>query len=274
MADISDVEKALVDAIVGIVYPNGQSVGGVTGMGIRVYRGWPSPTGLNADLAAGIVNVSVFSDPKTTRDTTRYQRTWKSAALRLPTLSLVLNDGVAVFSGVCSSGLNAGVLVRGAAYIVSVTTSDTPASVAAALASQITGEFASGSTLSVFDAPITAGRVEGSALAWQETRRQEQTITVTLWCPDPATRDTVTSVVDSSLSQLDWLTLSDGSSARLLFTATNVIDTAENADLYRRDLVFKTEYPTIIQHFGWDQSCNAIKSGFPADRRDPLRRVV
>ena len=247
MADISDVEKALVDAIVDIVYPNGSSENSVTAKNVRIYRGWPSPTGLNADLTAGAVNVSIFSDPKTTRDTTRYPRVWRSKALPSPTLSVTLNNGLATFAGVGSAGLNAGVLARGVGYVVSVAAGETPDSVATALASQITGASASGTSLSVPDAPITAARVEGSAKSWQETRRQEQAITVTLWCPDPFTRDSLSTFVDSGLSQIDWLTLSDGTSARLMFKATNVIDTAENADVYRRDLVFTVEYPTIIQ---------------------------
>ena len=247
MADISDVEKAIVDAVVAVIYPDGISNGSVAGANVRIYRGWPSPTGLTADLAANIINVSIFSDPKSTRDTTRYPRIWRSANLPVPTLSVELNDGVATFNGTGSAGLNAGVLVRGNGYVVPVNANDTPDTVATLLAAQITGAIASGAALSVTGTPIAAARVEGSAIAWQETRRQEQAITVTLWCPDPASRDSLSSAVDSGLSQIDWLSLADGSSARLLFKGTDVTDASENADLYRRDLVFKAEYPTIIQ---------------------------
>lgn len=247
MADISDVEKALVDAVLAVVYPSGLSSNSVTGSNVRVYRGWPSPSGLSADLAVGITNISVFSDAKTTRDTTRYPRIWKSRNPVLVTLAVCLTNGVATFSGLGSCGTNAGVLVNGRSYAVALGTNDTPDSVAAALATQIAGAVASGPTLTVVNASITAARVEGSAVAWQETRRQEQMLTVTLWCADPISRDSVTSTVDSALSQIDWLTLDDGSSARLLFMGTNVIDASENADLYRRDLLFKVEYPTIVQ---------------------------
>ncbi len=247
MADISDVEKALVDAVMTAVYPSGTSNASLTGGNVRIYRGWPSPNGLSADLATGIVNVSVFSDPKTTRDTTRYPRVWKTGTSTTPTLGVQLTNGVATFTGTGGAGQNAGVLVDGVGYSVAVGPNDTPATIAAALALQIDGAVADGAALSVADTAITAARVEGSAIMWQETRRQEQTITVTLWCADPESRDSLTSAVDSALSQIDWLALSDGSSARLLFKGTSVTDASENADLYRRDLSFTAEYPTIVQ---------------------------
>ena len=40
----------------------------------RIYRGWPNPAALDADLAAGLVNVTVFPGSGTRRNTTRYLR--------------------------------------------------------------------------------------------------------------------------------------------------------------------------------------------------------
>ncbi len=247
MADISDVEKALVEAVVAVVYPNGTSNPSMTGGNVRIYRGWPSPDGLNADLAVGILNVSVFSDPKSTRDTTRYPRIWKPGASVATTLAVTLTDGAATFSGTGGVGQNAGVLVDAVGYAVAVGANDTPATVADSLARQIDGAVANGAILSVPSSPITAARVEGSGVVWQETRRQEQMITVSFWCADPESRDSLTGAVDATLSQVDWLSLPDGSCARLLYKGTNVTDASENADLYRRDLSYTTEFPTIVQ---------------------------
>ena len=247
MADISDVEKALVDAVVAVVYPGGISSPSLTGSNVRIYRGWPSPNGLDADLAAGTVNVSVFSDPKSTRDTTRYPRLWKPGTSAIQTLTVELAAGIATFGGAGGVGQIAGVLVNGIGYSVAVGARDTPASIAAALAMEIDGAVAVGGVLNVPAFGISAARVEGSGVVWQETRRQEQTITVTLWCADPGSRDQVTSLVDSTLSQVDWLALSDGSCARLLYKGTNVTDASEKGDLYRRDLTYMTEFPTIVQ---------------------------
>ena len=69
---------------------------------------------------------------------------------------------------------------------------------------------------------------------------------VSLWCADPVTRDDLASLIDSSLSLIDWLELADGSSGQLLYRGSTVVDTAENANLYRRDLLYTVEYPTMV----------------------------
>ena len=247
MADISDVEKALVDTIVTTVYPAGTSNMSLIGSDVRIYRGWPSPERLSIDLQNGVVNISVFSDSKSGRETTRYPRVWKPGTTMVPTLTVQLVNGAATFGGVGGAGQNAGVLVDGIGYSVAVGIDDTPQTVAEALARLVNGAIAENSSLHVPGSAIAAARVEGSSLAQQETRRQEQAITVTLWCADPDVRDRISASIDAALSEIDWLALPDGSSARLLYKSTSVSDSSENADLYRRDLIYSTEYPTIIQ---------------------------
>lgn len=247
MADISDVEKAIVDVLVGIIYPAGTEAASISGTDVRIFRGWPSPLGLNADLGAAVTNVSVFADPASTRETTRYPQVWRTGPTMPPTLGVELAAGVATFTGAGGAGQNAGVLVGGAGYAVPVGPSDTPATIAAALAAMIPGAAANGTSLSVAGQPIAAARVEGSATAWQETRRQEQALSVGLWCPDPAVRDTLAAAIDAALSEVDWLALPDSTSGRLIYKQTTVADTSENANLYRRDLVYTVEYPTIVR---------------------------
>ena len=62
MADISDVEQAVADAVTTILYPAGTSQSSIVGALCRVYRGWPNSATLNADLSAGAVNVTVVTD--------------------------------------------------------------------------------------------------------------------------------------------------------------------------------------------------------------------
>ncbi len=81
MADLADVEDTLVDFIVGILYPNGTAASSALGAMCRVFRGWPLPAGLNADLAAGIVNVTVYPSA--------------APARRLPTLPIVYSSQTA-----------------------------------------------------------------------------------------------------------------------------------------------------------------------------------
>ena len=59
-------------------------------------------------------------------------------------------------------------------------------------------------------------------------------------------RDTTSSLIDQSLSASTFVTLADGSSARLRNIGTRVFDQSQNANLYRRDLLLEVEYATII----------------------------
>ncbi len=69
---------------------------------------------------------------------------------------------------------------------------------------------------------------------------------MTLWCGDPASRDVASAAVDLALGQLNFITLPDGSAARLRFESTASSDRQEEADLYRRDLVYSVEYATVL----------------------------
>ena len=71
MADQSDVEAVLVALASAALYPQGIDADSVCGQPCRVYRGWPNPLALDADLAAGRVNVTVFPVDGATRNTTR-----------------------------------------------------------------------------------------------------------------------------------------------------------------------------------------------------------
>ena len=61
MADIVDINNALVNLIAGIVYPNGTASPSLTGQSILVYQGWPSADALTNDFTANKVHISVFS---------------------------------------------------------------------------------------------------------------------------------------------------------------------------------------------------------------------
>jgi hypothetical protein len=246
MADLSDVETALTKAIVDIVYPGGITVPSVMGKDVKVYRGWPAPLGLNADLASQTLNVSVFSDPKMFRETTRYPQIWRESTSKAPTLTVSSEGASVIFGGYGGASQVAGVRVGNALYSVTVRATDTPISVAAALSALIPGSRTAGSTLTVDGGEVVLGRVAGGGTSSMETRRQEQGFTVSLWCNDPITRDALASLIDGALSLVDWLEFADGSSGQLRYHGSTVVDTAENASLYRRDLTYSVDYPTVL----------------------------
>ena len=246
MADLADIETALVGLIAGALYPQGAEAASAIGMPARIYRGWPVLGGLDADLAAGVVNISVLAVPGQVRNTTR----WNDAAANTyasPTITLSLQGATATIGGTAGAGQLAGLLIDGLGYAYRTTAADTPGSVASALAGLI-GKAASvsGATVTITGARRLSGRVAADAADARELRRQQQSFRVTLWCGDPASRDTASTAVDLALGALDFITLPDGSSARIRFETTASSDRQEEADLYRRDLVYSVEYATVL----------------------------
>jgi hypothetical protein len=252
MADQSDVENALVAAITAMLYPNGPtaaSVIGSTGVTVRIYRGWPVSAALHADLADGIVNVSVFPNGEP-RNTTRYPANWNVTTATIPALGVSVASNAVTFAGTTASGQMAGLAVDGATYVYLVQAGDTTALVAAALAAQLIAAGLlvqiSGGTVTIPSASKLFARVEQAQNAYQETRRQRQSFRVSCWCPDPMLRDQVASTIDAAIASTAFLALADGTSARITLAGGATIDQNENATLYRRDLIYAADYATTL----------------------------
>ena len=248
MADLSDVETALATLLEGVLYPQGTEAPSILGVLTRVYRGWPNPAALNADLAAGNVNITIFPDPRPQRNTTRYIDPPNPAAAVSPTLTVSVSGQTATFGGTAGLGQVAGLLIDNSAFVHRTQSGDTPEGVAATLAAYIrTTRIAqvSGASVAIPGAGSVIGRVVADQSAQAETRRQTQALRLTCWCPTPALRDTAASAIDLALSQTNFLALPDGASARLRGDGTLVFDQSQNANLYRRDLLIEAEYATM-----------------------------
>ncbi len=124
MADISDVEQALANAVTSILYPSGLSQPSIVGALCRVYRGWPNSATLNADLSAGIINITVITDNDTGRTTTRYLPEWQTSSA-LPGVAASASSDTIVVSGAPVVGDVVGALIDGSAYAYRVQLGDT-----------------------------------------------------------------------------------------------------------------------------------------------------
>jgi hypothetical protein len=250
MADQSDVETALSAAVSTALYPNGAEQASIIAgtETCRIYRGWPAATPLEADLAAGVVNVTIFPATAAPQETTRYPPTWQVPSLIAPTLTVAVTGVAVSFAGKAAAGQVAGIAVDGATYSYVVRATDTTASVAASLAAPIraAGRIVqiSGATLSLPGAGRILARVVQSQNAIRETRRQRQEFKIICWCPTPMLRDQVAGAIDAALSGVYFLPLADGTGGRLTLGGGATSDQAENARLYRRDLVYLVDYPT------------------------------
>ncbi len=247
MADISDVESALTGVVTSILYPNGSTEASIVGPLCRIYRGWPAPTTLNADLTAGVTNITVNSDNDPGRTTTRYLPQWQIGTATPGTTAAVSGQTITI-SGTPAAGDVVGAIVDGVPYAYRVLAGDSPGLIAANLAQAIkTKRMANyqGFAVTIPGARAVTVQVVCDTAAQVESRRQEKDIRIACWCATPSMRDIVGAAIDSELSGMAFLPLADGTQARLTYRNTQSYDQSQNALLYRRDLVYTAEYATI-----------------------------
>lgn len=248
MADQSDVETALVAAAMAALYPQGLSGPSVCGAPVRLYRGWPESSALDADLAAGYVNITVFPEETGERNTTRYLPQWSNPAPVTPTLLVTTTQDSVTFAGSAGAGQIAGILADADTYVYPCQAGDAPANVAANLASQIMANrpvALSNATITLPGVGRLIARTAANQGVFTQIRRQEQIFRLIGWCADPAIRDAAMIAVDQALAGLYFLPLADGSVGRSRFRQSITLDRQENASLYRRDLLYSVEYPTL-----------------------------
>lgn len=246
MADQSDVEAALAGAVGGALYPQGLSGPcAVAGTQARIYRGWPMAAALQADLQAGVCNVSILAVEGTARNTAR----WPDAAIPLTTAAATLFADVAGqsvrFSGTAADGQVAAVIADAATVAYRMIGSDSPQSVAAKLARLMQAQRAAeldGAVLTVPGAVRLVARVEADQPTLRMTGRRSQTFRVSCWCPDPPTRDALGAAVELALSAYDFLGLADGTSGRIRFEGASVSDARDDVALFRREILYGVDY--------------------------------
>jgi hypothetical protein len=251
MADQSDVEAALATLIAAVIYPDGVGAASILGVTTRVYRGWPNATSLDTDLAAGRVNLTVFPEAGTQRNTTRYPDQYQVTTAIAPDLAGTTAGTTATFFGTATAGQLAGLLVDAETVVYRTVAGDTPELVAAVLAARLrstTGRVVqqSGATVTIPGAGLILARVVADQPAIREVRRQQQAFRISAWCPDPTLRDKVCAAIDADLSPRRFIGLSDGTGGALRFAGSTVFDQSQNARLYRRDLLYQVEYATTI----------------------------
>lgn len=251
MADLSDVESALVAVIASALYPNGTGQPSAAGVPTLAYAGWPNAATLDADLAVGKAHVSVFP-AAVERNTSRYPRDWQELPLLPATLTLTVQGQMATVGGAMPSPFAPHVfelMVNGLPHAYLVQPTDTLASIASALAgllaADVSGVGASGAVITLpAGARVGAARVGVTGTMIRELRRQEREFRITVWADTPDHRTAVASVVDVALAQVDYITLPDGTSGRLRYHSTAEVDSQQKARLYRRDFLYSVEYAT------------------------------
>lgn len=246
MPDLAEVEQGLAAVIAGALYPGGTEAASAVGTVCRVYRGWPTAAALEADVAAGVTHVSVQPVSGSVRDTTRFAAEWQGS-VPVPTLRAVVAGEVVSFVGLPAVGQVAGVLVDGVAQAYRVRAGDTVGVVAAVLASlvrTIRPAELRGETIVLPGGRGVVARVVADGVGGTELRRQSAGFRVTVWAPGPDVRDRVAGCVDVALAAVTFLDVS-GWGCRVQAGGGAVVDSGSAAGIWRRDLVYRVEYPTV-----------------------------
>ena len=247
MPDQSDVEHALAELVATALYPDGPSGDSVIGNVCKVYRGWPVANALETDLERGIIHVSVVPVAGALRDRTRYSSEWQGTT-PTPTMMAVVASELVTFDGFGTAGQVAGIGVDGQAYAYRMRAGDSASLVAAALAAQIRADrpaVATANSVHLVSARKLVARIAADGQGGEELRRQEGRFRISFWCPDPATRDKVVGLVDSGFAALTFLDIG-GWACRLQIAGENSSDDGGAGGLWRRDLIYQVEFPTVL----------------------------
>ena len=247
MPDQADVEQGLAEMIAGALYPDGTGATSAVGTVCRVYRGWPVVDALDADLGAGIAHVTVQPVDGSFRDTTRYPVEWQGSAPVCPLIAAASGESVQ-FLGEAGPGMVAGVKVDGRAYAWRVEEGSTPGVVAAELAVMVRADrpaVLTGTTIAFPGASDVVARAVSDGVGGRELRRRSGLFRVTLWCPSAAVRDLVAGFVDVALAEITFLDVG-GWGCRVQAAGGRSSDEAGAVRAWRRDLVFRVEFPTVL----------------------------
>jgi hypothetical protein len=244
MADISDVEIAAVDILVAAFYPNGPAGTSAAGTTCRIYRGWPQPAALNADLANNTVNITVC--PGAGPD--EILPCYLDEDLKTPpacTLTAAAAGDTATFGGTPAIGQIAGILADGIPYAYPVAAGDSTQQIAAALTALIQADrlaLCAGSSVRVPGSHRLVARAVASAQAALVLRRQKKQLKISCWCPSPTSRDAVAKLIDGSIGARRFVSLPDQSGMYLQYVSTELFDQSQSAFLFRRDMNYTAQY--------------------------------
>ena len=243
MADISDVEQAIVNLVAGALYPNGTSQPSAVSADCRIYRGWPVKDGLQADMRAGTVNINVWAGHG--KNTTRFPAIDRPLSIPAPTLSAAASGNTVTLSGAVGANQNVAVIVNGIGYVYAVQANDTLSTVAAALAALIgAGASSSGPTLTVVNAHSLVARVGVVASTAREVARFRRSFQINIWAPNPSARDAVGKAIKPVLADLRRMALPDGTTAQVTLDD----DFSQPDDGLQKEQVYRVTYLVSVEY--------------------------
>lgn len=268
MADQVDVEQALAAACNAALYPGGAGTECAAGVDVRVSRGWPTLQEFNQAKSQGYCILSIATRNGVETVDNAYPREWDVLIPPVRTLTAIVSatgDSVAL-GGMVAVPQNVTLLVaQRETYSYAVQSNDTLASIATALAALLqagghAGASSAGPVVTLPSGGLLRARVGAAGIVFRELGRQNKSFQISLWCPpapDPWTdadafRTALAKVIDPALRAIDFLAFPEGTVGRLRYERTIIADLAQEEGLYRRDLFYWVEYPTIETDTGYE----------------------
>ena len=277
MADIADIERAIVAVAAGGLFPAGGYLSGALTasaatavplptpsvpsptsgpVSVRLYRGWPEAAALTADLAASAAHVSVYSDPGMSRDVSRWPQIPVQITNNTPTVTAAVSGATVTLGGTVTAGNVVGVQfgAPAAAYAYVLQATDTLTTAAAALAGKIAGATSSGAVLTLPSGIDLAAATMVPQSTLTITRQQVQGVRVVTWAPTPQARDAIVAIVDGAFAGLKnsagaftrFMAVGANEAARIQYRGTYTNDVPARDRVWRRDLCYQIEYPTTL----------------------------
>lgn len=249
MANLSDVEDTLAGLISGYLYPNGNSNPSVVPSvnNIYVYAGWPRPVDLEADVKTNNNSHVTIFPSNTGRNTTRFPQNWIENTIYPSTVTLTLAGNQVTVGGIVSTPQACMIIVNGIGYAYQIQSTDTLNSIAAALALEIPNSSSASNVITINGAHSIVPRVTYYGIASKEIKRQEVIFNIITWTNTRDNRTQIADVIEKGLGSISRFALPDNYDAMIFYTGLRDHDEFEKqAPIYRRDLMFRIEYPTTL----------------------------
>lgn len=260
MADVSDVEMAIVNALTAAIYPSGASspssivLTGGRNPNCRIRSGWPLPVDVDRDVIAGnppgsasVVNIGVFTQTGMEKDVSRYPQKWVDQFRGTATLTTAVAVSTITLGGSVTAGQYLTVIVNHQPFSYGMQTIDNPSTVARIMASMINAQFsayASGPTITVIGRTDIIARVGAPGTVVRELERSNQRFIVTIWAANNDARVATARIVRSAMAAITFLDLPDTSRGRLRYEMSNDVDRISKQNVSCRDIFYWVEYPT------------------------------
>lgn len=243
MADLTDVQNALVAMVEQAVYPNGISQPSVVGVDVSIFPGWPVRNVLDEEMKAGKAMISVFTTNKV-KDVTKFERVFQDVEELPATITANVLGNVVTLGGTISVPQAVMIVVDGIGYSHQVLITDTLDDICNALSILIPDSVPFGTTLTVNFKNSLIARIVTQIKSSEELGRQERVFQITCWCNNPSTRTLLSRPIDILLRLQYRFVLPDGFYCHMFWDNETETDDLEIPLIYRRDLFFRVQYAT------------------------------